>query len=235
MILRSDSDLVPLRRHRRSLRLAQKRVLSPDSNLESPEVLRNVLRLFFLDSPRRDNVPPASPSISPQGSGVLAEGVGASPLPPSSISLPCKFEFDPRPGGGIPPDQGPPATMGLVRERLNLNANGLPDNLIRTIQGARAHSTRFLYDLKWAVFSRCYDQRSKICSFQMFDTDGTVFPAGLIMESGKVFSTILVYLSAISVCRVGFGSNTLGSHPLVCCFMNGANLSSAGGFVRNRP
>ncbi len=41
--------------------------------------------------------------------------------------------------------------MGLASERLNMNAAGLPDIVIRTIQNSRALSTRSLYESKWGV------------------------------------------------------------------------------------
>ena len=43
-----------------------------------------------------------------------------------------------------------------------------------------------------------------------------------LLEKGKAFSTIKVYLAAISACHVGFGDKPAGQHPLVCRFMKGA-------------
>lgn len=40
---------------------------------------------------------------------------------------------------------------GLGHERLNLDAVGLPQNVITTLQNARASSTRVLCDFKWGV------------------------------------------------------------------------------------
>ncbi len=39
------------------------------------------------------------------------------------------------------------------------------------------------------------------------------------------FSTIKVYLAAISACHVGFGGSTVGRHPLIRRFMKGARRS----------
>ncbi|KAK0152765.1 hypothetical protein N1851_005700 [Merluccius polli] len=50
---------------------------------------------------------------------------------------------------------------------------------------------------------------------------GFAAAAGLL-EKGKAFSTIKVYLAAISACHVGFGDRPAGQHPLVCRFMKGA-------------
>ncbi|XP_047205458.1 uncharacterized protein LOC124857918 [Girardinichthys multiradiatus] len=43
-----------------------------------------------------------------------------------------------------------------------------------------------------------------------------------LLNKGLAFSTVKVYLAAISVCHVGFGDKTVGQHPLVCQFMKGA-------------
>ena len=41
------------------------------------------------------------------------------------------------------------------------------------------------------------------------------------VDKGQAFSTIKGYLAAISACHVGFGSDTVGLHPLVRQFMKG--------------
>lgn len=43
-----------------------------------------------------------------------------------------------------------------------------------------------------------------------------------LLDKGRAFSTVKVYLSAISACHVGINSGTIGQHPLVCRFMRGA-------------
>ncbi|KAL7873605.1 hypothetical protein AOLI_G00126760 [Acnodon oligacanthus] len=43
-----------------------------------------------------------------------------------------------------------------------------------------------------------------------------------MLDKGKDFSTIKVYLAAISACHMGFGDKPVGQHPLVCHFMKGA-------------
>ncbi|KAI2647004.1 hypothetical protein H4Q32_024505 [Labeo rohita] len=50
------------------------------------------------------------------------------------------------------PPSGMNQSLGLAREGLNINALGLPKEVIYTIQSARAPSTRSLCDLKWWVF-----------------------------------------------------------------------------------
>lgn len=48
-----------------------------------------------------------------------------------------------------------------------------------------------------------------------------MFLSGLI-DKGKAFSTIKVYLAAISARHVGFGDKSVGRHPLVSRLMKGA-------------
>lgn len=43
-----------------------------------------------------------------------------------------------------------------------------------------------------------------------------------LLDKNKSFSTIKVYLAAISACHVGFGDKTAGQHPLIRQFMKGA-------------
>lgn len=42
-----------------------------------------------------------------------------------------------------------------------------------------------------------------------------------MVDKGKAFSTIKVYLAAISACHIGFEGRAVGQHPLVCRFMKG--------------
>ncbi|KAL6479143.1 hypothetical protein MHYP_G00125760 [Metynnis hypsauchen] len=44
-----------------------------------------------------------------------------------------------------------------------------------------------------------------------------------MLDKGKAFSTIKVYLAAISACHIGFGDKPVWQHPLVCRFMKGAH------------
>jgi len=43
-----------------------------------------------------------------------------------------------------------------------------------------------------------------------------------MLDKGRAFSTIKVYLAAILACHVGFGNTSVGHHPLICRFMKGA-------------
>ena len=43
-----------------------------------------------------------------------------------------------------------------------------------------------------------------------------------LLDKGRAFSTVKVYLAAISACHIGFGDKSAGQHPIVCRFMKGA-------------
>ncbi len=63
------------------------------------------------------------------------------------------------------------------------------------------------------------------CSLSMFSGRGVVFSLCFLQElldKGRAFSTVKVYLAAISACHVGIDRNTIGQHPLVCRFMRDA-------------
>ena len=107
----------------------------------------------------------------------------------------------------------------MARERLNLDAVGLPPEVIDTIQCARASSTRSLYSGKWRAFERWCEER-QIVSFQCSVRDILCF-LQYLLDRGKAFSTIKVYVAAISACHIGFGDRTPGQHPLVSSFMKG--------------
>ncbi|KAL0151550.1 hypothetical protein M9458_053132 [Cirrhinus mrigala] len=92
--------------------------------------------------------------------------------------------------------------------------------VIKTTQNAGAASTRSAYDKKWNVFEQwCVHKR--IVPFLCSVADVLCFLQELL-DKGRAFSTIKVYLAAISACHVGIDDNTMGRHPLVCRFMRGA-------------
>lgn len=45
-----------------------------------------------------------------------------------------------------------------------------------------------------------------------------------MIDKGKAFSIIKVYLANISACHIGFGRDYMGQNLLVCRFMKGAHL-----------
>ena len=112
--------------------------------------------------------------------------------------------------------------MGLARERENLNATGLPPRVVATIQAARAHSTRTAYGAKWSVFEEwCLARSPPVVPFQASVADILTFLQDRL-DLGNAFSTIKVYLAAISACHLGFDGKTVGKQPLVCQFIKGA-------------
>jgi hypothetical protein len=125
--------------------------------------------------------------------------------------------------GDLPPPPGQGGSLGLARERTNLNALGLPPHVIATTQNARTVSTRSLYGCKWQVFEGWYDGRG-LTSYQYSVPDILCFLQDL-MERGRSFSTIKVYLAAISACHVGFEGSTVRQNPLTRSFMKGARRS----------
>lgn len=103
---------------------------------------------------------------------------------------------------------------------MNLHDSGLLTRVVETIQCARAPSTRSLYDNKWRVFEGWCEAKN-IISFQCSVADVLCFLQDLL-DGNKAFSTIKVYLAAISACHVGFGGAPIGQHPLIKRFMRGA-------------
>ena len=98
-----------------------------------------------------------------------------------------------------------------------MTAQGLPPNVVATIQSARASSTRGLYAYKW--FEQWCQERN-VLPFQCSIVDVLTFLQELL-DKGLSFSTIKVYLAAISACHVGFDGVTPGAHPLAVCFLKG--------------
>ncbi|KAK7896412.1 hypothetical protein WMY93_021737 [Mugilogobius chulae] len=113
-----------------------------------------------------------------------------------------------------------PCFVGLAPERLNLSSMGLPDNVIDTIQSARAISTRNAYDGKWRAFEEWCVNAGCIALQSPVPVILTFLQS--LLDKGLAFSTIKVYLAAISACHIGFGDKTAGQHPLICSFMKGA-------------
>lgn len=110
--------------------------------------------------------------------------------------------------------------MGMAREGMNLSTTGLPQSVIATIQSARAQSTCCAYDGKWRAFEAWCEEMG-VLAFQSPVAVILTFLQGLL-DKGLAFSTVKVYLVAISACHLGFGGKTAGQHPLICQFMKGA-------------
>ncbi|XP_047663485.1 uncharacterized protein LOC113652359 [Tachysurus fulvidraco] len=155
-------------------------------------------------------------AIPTLGGGDSPTIVGAAVAPP-----PTGGPFVSGGRGDLPSSSGHVSPLGLARERWNLNAAGLPSSVIHTIQSARASSTRALYNNKWRVFEEWCGRRV-IIPFQCSVRDILCFLQDLL-DKRKAFSTIKVYLAAISACHVGFGNKSAGQHPLISRFMEGAH------------
>ena len=155
--------------------------------------------------------------------GTLASGDNSSSVcgavaPPVAYGSP-----DPGERGDFSSSPGQGGSLGLARERANLSTLGLPPRVIATIQSARAPSTRSLYDCKWRVFE-AWCEEHQLVSYLCSVTEILGFLQGLI-DCGRTFSTIKVYLAAIAACHAGFGDATVGQHPLIRRFMRGARRS----------
>ncbi len=85
---------------------------------------------------------------------VLASGDHTYAVRRPVVSPAAQRSFITSRGGDFSSSSRKPGTMGLACEWFNLNTTGLSDSVIRTIQNARASSTRSLYECKWGVFER---------------------------------------------------------------------------------
>ena len=152
--------------------------------------------------------------------GTLGSGHNSSPMQAAMAPSTAQGPALTGGGGDIPPTPRAPGSMGLARERMNLSAGGLPQNVINTIQSARALSTRTLYSCKWRVFEE-WCEKSHVVAFQASVSDILSFLQEML-DRGRAFSTVNVYLAAILACHVGFEGTSVGSHPLITRFMKGA-------------
>uniref|UniRef100_A0A1A8PZ04 ribonuclease H n=1 Tax=Nothobranchius rachovii TaxID=451742 RepID=A0A1A8PZ04_9TELE len=143
-------------------------------------------------------------------------------FPPVALIPPTLLRGPGVPSGrlDLPPSSRTAGPVGLAPEGCGLVSAELPQAVIRTIQNARAPSTRSLYDCKWRVFE-AWCQGREISPFQCPVSVILSFLQDLL-DGKKAFSTIKVYLAAISARHLGFGKKLAGQHPLVCSFMRGA-------------
>ena len=106
---------------------------------------------------------------------------------------------------------------------MNLDADDLPPNVIATIQGARAQSTRNKYAIAWRVFQRwCSSRPGDVVPHQARVSVILTFLQSFL-DDGKSFAAVKLNLAAISACHVGFNGKTVWKHPLVRQFMKGAS------------
>lgn len=227
--------------NRRSIRLARKLPLSyvllakgrgraPRGRCTGPPVAQSAAVCF--SSPVPDNSYTGqgerSGPVSHSDSTQVAQSTMAGGDNPSVI---CRAMAPPPPHGSIVPSErgdlspapGQGGSLGLARERTNLSALGLSPHVIATIHNGRAISTLSFYGSKWQVFEGWCDGPG-LTSYQCSVPDILCFLQDLL-EKGISFSTIKVYLAAISACHVGFEGSTVGQHPLIRRFMKGARHS----------
>ena len=89
-----------------------------------------------------------------------------------------------------------PEAMGLAAERQRLERLGLSQDVVRTIQSARAASTRASYTAKWTAFQRW-------CVEKALDPTACSLPhilsfLQLLVDRNLAFSTVKTYAAAIS-------------------------------------
>lgn len=88
--------------------------------------------------------------------------------------------------------------MGLAAEWLCFERLGFSQEVIHTIQGARAASIRSSYTTKWTKFKRC-------CAAQGLDRVACQLPCmllflQLLMDRVLAFSTVKTFTAAIFSC-----------------------------------
>ncbi|XP_056091163.1 uncharacterized protein LOC130070700 [Rhinichthys klamathensis goyatoka] len=226
---------------RRSIRLARKLPLSyvllskghghaPWGRRTGPPMAQSAPVCFSSPVPDNSHIGqgeragPVSHSDSTQvAQGTMAGGDNSSVIRRAVAPSRSHGSIVPSQRGDLPPPPGQGGSLGLARERTNMNALGLSPRVVATIQNARAVSTRSLYGCKWQVFEGWCDGRG-LTSYQCSVPDILCFLQDL-MEKGRSFSTIKVYLASISACHVGFEGFTVGLHPLIRRFMKGARRS----------
>ncbi|KAI7809562.1 hypothetical protein IRJ41_011558 [Triplophysa rosa] len=238
----SGHDMVEIRTgNRRSIRLARKQPLSyvllakglgraPRGGRTGPPMAQAAAVCFSSSVPDNSHTGQSEREgpVSPSNSSQVAQSTVAGRDNPSVIRPAVAPPPPHRPivsgeWGNLSPTPGQGGSLGLAREKSNLNALGLHPRVVATIQNARAVSTRSLYGCKWQVFEEWCDGRS-LTSYQCSVPDILCFLQDL-MDKGRSFSTIKVYLAAISACHVGFEGSTVGQNPLIRRFMKGAHRS----------
>ena len=108
----------------------------------------------------------------------------------------------------------------MAHERERLLAHGLSDNVIQTIQGARAGSTRTQYAYKWRVFGR-WCQGHQVDPVTCGVRHVLEFLQGL-MDAGQKPPSLKVYVAAISACHANINGAPVNNSLLVSRYMKGA-------------
>ncbi|KAK0156238.1 hypothetical protein N1851_000491 [Merluccius polli] len=114
--------------------------------------------------------------------------------------------------------QGCGRVMGLAvsgERALWLSLSGLSD-------AQKAEVMDATYDPTKGLFGPALEKMRETSTLRKQEGSPPTPTSEGLLEKGKAFSTIKVYLAAISACHVGFGDRPAGQHPLVCRFMKGA-------------
>ena len=96
----------------------------------------------------------------------------------------------------------------------------LDEAVMRTVQCARAPSTRRLYGAKWEVFSSWCGSRGH--DPQTCATAIVLRFLQFLLQRERAHSTLKVYVAAISAGRGAMGAASIGRDPLVAQFLKGA-------------
>ena len=109
--------------------------------------------------------------------------------------------------------------MGLAA-RQSESEEDLDEAVMRTVECARAPSTRRLYGAKWGVFSSwCRDRGHdpQTCSVAI-----VLRFLQFLFQRERAHSTLKVYVAAISAGRGAMGVASVGRNPMVAQFLKGA-------------
>ena len=107
-----------------------------------------------------------------------------------------------------------------VAARQSDGEEDLDEEVLHTVECARAPSTRRLYEAKWGVFSSwCRDRGHdpQTCSVQI-----VLRFLQFLFRRERAHSTLKVYVAAISAGRGAIGATSVGKDPMVAQFLKGA-------------
>ena len=104
---------------------------------------------------------------------------------------------------------------------MPLEATGLPPNVVETILGARAASTRRRYNAAWRTFERwCAGRPGEVLPFQASVPQILIFLQEFL-DRGLGLSSVKINLAAIAAYHVGMNNRPISEHLLVRQFMKG--------------
>ena len=120
---------------------------------------------------------------------------------------------------GSAPGSPAPQIGGLESKRRHLRSKGFQEEVIDTMEAARAVSTKACYKARWEAFSCWCNSRDQ----DPFKTDNAVIASFLqdLFDRGRAWSTIRGYVAAISACHPSFQEKSLGSVAEIRDFIGG--------------